>query len=53
MKKKPRFKLKRRPYKGETWDIIENIEGEWHIHSRHSHYSFMKEELEKLLKAEL
>lgn len=43
------YKLRRRPYKGESWDImVRDQDSPWRIHSSYSHSCFRDEAFKKL-----
>lgn len=43
------YKLRRRPYKGETWDImVRSSDSPWRVHSTYTHSCFRDEAFKKL-----
>lgn len=43
------YKLRRQPYKGESWDIlVKDRDSPWRIHSSYSHSCFRDEAFKKL-----
>lgn len=53
MNKSKRYKLKRKPYKGETWDILEKSGEGWIVHSSYPYSSLRDEAFKKLVKEEM
>lgn len=51
-KVQPRYKLNRRPYKGETWKILERVGDGWRVHSQYSHSCLRDEAFKKLTKGD-
>lgn len=43
------YKMRRRPYKGETWDImVRQSDSPWRVHSSYTHSCFRDEAFKKL-----